>query len=135
MISPVVLDPTGGEGLFSSTPVDVVGLEVVSQVSVGIGHACALAGNVWCYGRGQSGELGHDGYQSSNVPVAVTLPSVRAVSVGGLHTCALVADGSVWCWDPTRRGRSATAPTPSPARPNGSSAWVPSAELPALRSP
>jgi alpha-tubulin suppressor-like RCC1 family protein/uncharacterized protein (UPF0333 family) len=100
-------------------PVNVKGIKDAIQITTGEFHACALLKNktVKCWGSNFDGELG-DGTTGENksFPVDVVgLKNVVSVSAGGWHTCALVEDGSVWCWgnnyhgqlgDGTRRDKS-----------------------------
>jgi alpha-tubulin suppressor-like RCC1 family protein len=78
----------------------------VQQISVGIQFSCLLRtdGTVWCWGYNNDGELGNDSVTASPVPVEVkglpdasSLPVV-SISTAEEHACALVKDGSVWCW-------------------------------------
>ncbi len=125
-----------GNGGFanSSTPIAVVSLNTVTQISARARHACALllSGQVMCWGDGSSGQLGDGTTSGSAVPVAVqrTGPDNYAVvdqfgqpastkafqvSAGNSHTCARVstADGSaglgVKCWGATNFGELGNA--------------------------
>jgi alpha-tubulin suppressor-like RCC1 family protein len=86
---------------------DVVIGAPVSQVATGGAHTCALlaSGNVRCWGSNESGQLGYGG--TNQVGDTETPASAGDVDVGGsvvqiaagvLHTCALLASGSVRCW-------------------------------------
>jgi alpha-tubulin suppressor-like RCC1 family protein len=85
---------------------------------------CAVAGdNAWCWGRGDSGQIGNGRPIDSRyaVPVLVSgttarLTGVRRVAAGMLHACAVRNDGTVWCWgsnwfnvDALTRGTTAAA--------------------------
>lgn len=64
----------------SAVPVSVRGLPgPATYTAIGEDHACGLLANgeLWCWGRGSSGQLG-DGHQSSSLePVRVSLPATR----------------------------------------------------------
>lgn len=94
----------------TSTPTTVTGLSDVRSIAVGFGHACAVRGDgkVLCWGLNQFGELGHDP-ASDNAggggPPWTATPTVVGgiglaveVAAASSTTCALLADGSVWCW-------------------------------------
>src|SRR2546425_9053924 len=93
-----------GDGTFtsSSVPVAVSGLTAATRVATGAEHACALLGDstVRCWGAGDSGQRGDGTFNnSSTVPVAVGgLTGAVTVVTGGYHTCALLGDGTMWCW-------------------------------------
>lgn len=63
----------------------------IDQLTGGVGHACALAGGtVYCWGS----ELGYP-----LVPTIVPLAGAATqITSGSYHACALLDDGSVWCW-------------------------------------
>jgi alpha-tubulin suppressor-like RCC1 family protein len=99
----------------------------------GYEHTCAILhdGSVWCWGYNLDGELGDGTAINKSKPTKVTLPG-PAVQVGGkgvfiaatayeAHTCALLADHTVWCWgsnDSGELGTGDTAPSPSPVQAN-----------------
>lgn len=84
----------------------------VRAVALGAGHTCAILddGSLRCWGSGSAGQLGYG--NTNNVgdgrgptptiasagPVPLGGHTVRAVSAGGSHTCAILDDGSVRCW-------------------------------------
>jgi alpha-tubulin suppressor-like RCC1 family protein len=78
----------------------------VTKLSAGEDHTCVLtdAGEVWCWGSNESGQLGGTTGDPA-VPIADTSVPVKVegiagatdVSGGGKHTCA-VAGGDVYCW-------------------------------------
>ncbi len=84
----------------------------VSQISAGLGEACALdaAGAAFCWGDADYGELGDGIFSSSSVPVAVDTRGVLArktltqVSAGAFHVCALDAVGAAYCWGDNNQG-------------------------------
>jgi alpha-tubulin suppressor-like RCC1 family protein len=65
--------------------------------------ACGLAtdDNVYCWGEaGGNGSLGDGVTKKSRVPVRVALPGpVTQISAGYSGECALLADGTIWCWN------------------------------------
>lgn len=72
-------------------------------VAVGGAFSCALidGGAVQCWGDNGSGQLGHGDAadDESRSPVSVVgIDSAVALSSGASHTCALIDDGTVWCW-------------------------------------
>jgi alpha-tubulin suppressor-like RCC1 family protein len=89
----------------NTTPLPVAGLPAVVQIEAGDGWACALssAGEVWCWGRNDFGNLGQGTVgvpATSSTPLEVEgLSGVSAISVGdGSHACALRTDGTALCW-------------------------------------
>jgi alpha-tubulin suppressor-like RCC1 family protein len=95
----------------------VSGISNATQLALGAGHSCALtnAGAVYCWGRNNSGELGHDpatdmadasGVTYATAPRQVTLPSAAVrIAAGYSHTCALLQDGTVRCWGANNAGQ------------------------------
>lgn len=88
----------------SDTPVDVVGITTATAITTGESHSCALtsAGAAVCWGSNGEGQIGDDracGRRcSAPSPVAGLDSGVASISAGGLHTCALLDDGTVRCW-------------------------------------
>jgi hypothetical protein len=94
----------------TSKPVHVRGLpERVQDIVAGESHSCALAqGRVFCWGKNIRGQVG-DGSTTAKIyaPIRVRgLPeSAISLSAGQDHTCALLADESVYCWGDNRSGQ------------------------------
>jgi len=99
----------------SAGAVDTGATPEVRQVAAGTAHTCALAsdGTVRCWGHGSSGQLGYGntndvGNSPNDLPSAVGTVdvggSVKAIAAGGDHTCALRADGQVYCWGDGEHG-------------------------------
>lgn len=90
----------------STIPVLVEGVTGAISVSAGNSHACALLGDgtVKCWGWNGwgvygGGQLGDGTTISRSTPVQVAdITTATAVSAGGVHTCALLADHTVSCW-------------------------------------
>jgi alpha-tubulin suppressor-like RCC1 family protein len=86
-----------------STPVPVVGLEGGAlAIAAGDRHTCARMrdGSVRCWGWNIYGQLGDGTTSPSSVPVPVTglADAAVAIAAGSVHTCAVLASGSVQCW-------------------------------------
>ena len=86
-------------------------------------HICAVMddGSLYCWGKNRYGQIGDgtacttetyqygcNGGYGRSTPVAVSLPPGRtatAVTTGERWTCAILDDGSVWCWGYNGGGR------------------------------
>ncbi|MCH9720385.1 MAG: hypothetical protein K0U60_11015, partial [Actinomycetia bacterium] len=87
----------------------------VASVSAGWEHTCAVTtGNtVYCWGYNNKGQLGNNSATQSNVPVKVSNSedggfvngSVRSVSAGYDHTCAVTTENTVYCWGSNSKGQ------------------------------
>ncbi len=80
----------------------------VHTISAGFNHSCAIAvgGDVYCWGRGDDGQLGDGEATNSSRPVEVQLsaPAI-AISTGRFHSCAVTDGGDVFCWGANSRGQ------------------------------
>ena len=91
-----------------------------ATIASGGNHTCALAANgeVRCWGRGASGQLGNGSSTDSSVPVTVAgISEAVALAAGGDASCALLGDASVRCWGANgagQLGNGSTAPTAIP---------------------
>ena len=75
------------------------------DIAVGQQFACAVKndGTIWCWGDNYYKQLGNGsaGSTPSKTPVQVDLPEGRfaiSISSSDKHTCAIIDDGSVFCW-------------------------------------
>jgi alpha-tubulin suppressor-like RCC1 family protein len=115
----------GTVGGFSGFASPVVGLSNIVAVSgsldtesSGFGNnsfTCALSavGGASCWGYGLNGQLGN-GSNPQTQPVAETvsgLTNAAALSAGGSHACAVLADGSAMCWGDDSRDQLGAADT------------------------
>src|SRR5437773_2188179 len=101
----------------SSVPVAVRGLTTATRVVTGDSHTCALLGDgtVQCWGVGDSGQRGDGTFNNiSTVPAAVVgITGAGAVAARGYHSCALLGDGTVWCWGRNSDGQLGVTPSGS----------------------
>lgn len=80
-----------------------------THVAAGTSQTCAITtrGEVKCWGRGESGELGNGINQNSPTPVTVKgLKGATQLALGTFHSCALLSNGSVKCWGQNYHGQS-----------------------------
>ena len=82
------------------------------QVTTGLYHTCAIKtdGALWCWGGNISGQLGSDSISvlptsQTSDPVQVTGTTWQSVSAGESHTCAIMLDGTLWCWGSNTSGQ------------------------------
>jgi alpha-tubulin suppressor-like RCC1 family protein len=86
---------------------------VLSSVSLGYSHACAVVGGgVKCWGRNNLGQIGNNAATTDNIltPTAVvdsggtSLSDVQFVASGLYHSCALT-NGTTRCWGDNTYGQ------------------------------
>ncbi|MBC7897014.1 MAG: Ig-like domain-containing protein [Cytophagaceae bacterium] len=94
-----------GNGTTTNAPFPVQipgGAPPYAQLTAGAAHTCALTstGAAWCWGLGNSGQLGNNAASIQLSPVAVQAPGVAFVELaaGAFHTCGRTAAGAIWCW-------------------------------------
>ena len=76
---------------------------LATQISANGLSACAITtgGGLACWGDDSFGQLGNGaliGQSAVAIPAGPFPASVTGISVGQRHACALLADGSVFCW-------------------------------------
>lgn len=87
---------------------------ITDAIAIGAGreHVCAIrtGGTVWCWGAGDSGQLG-DGMTSGSAPMATQVlraaatPLTGIVELSGGYNFTCARDGSgVWCWGANDNG-------------------------------
>lgn len=115
----------GAPGIRSDAPVrlNTVAAPPAIALAAGGSHFCILteAGTAWCWGWNSGGQVGPvSPTRSTEAPQRVSLPgAVRQLALGTLHSCALLADGDVWCWGAAMdrvAGDRATPPLGQPRR-------------------
>lgn len=89
-----------------------------SAIAAGFGHTCAILddGSAACWGADGFGQLGDDATLAVRAtPAPVALPAGRravalAASDAG-NTCAILDDGTAWCWGDDTSGQLGDDPT------------------------
>jgi alpha-tubulin suppressor-like RCC1 family protein len=77
-----------------------------TQMSTGGEHACGITadGKAYCWGKNAEGQVGNSNTSNQGSPVAVTITGINPflgftkIRTGQSHTCALHADGVIYCW-------------------------------------
>ncbi len=80
----------------------------ITSLVAGSAHTCGIDDDdVVCWGDNRFGQLGDGTNEGRAQPVAVQgLPSrPRSLAAGAVHTCALLPDGSVYCWGQNLHGQ------------------------------
>ncbi len=90
-----------------NTPVPTT-LTDVAAVSIGSFHTCVVTtgGAVKCIGYNASGQLGNgaESFGATTTWQEAISTGALAVACGDAHTCALMADGKVYCWGDNNDG-------------------------------
>jgi alpha-tubulin suppressor-like RCC1 family protein len=104
------------------TLVALPGTVRVGQISAGLYYSCALTttGDVYCWGNNAMGQLGLPiATTSVAIPTRVSGLAKPAIQIGmalqGDLSCALLDDGTVWCWGHSIYGAAGHDPAPDPA--------------------
>ena len=98
------------------TPVSTTGVlagKTIKQITAGTEFTCAIASDdkAYCWGGNSSGQLGNNSTINSGVPVAVNTSGVLAgktikqISAGSSHTCAIASDDKAYCWGSNSSGQ------------------------------
>ncbi|KAL6135482.1 hypothetical protein ACLB2K_067710 [Fragaria x ananassa] len=90
----------------------------ITQVSCGEYHTAALSedGEVYTWGLGSMGQLGHCSLQSADKELlprkVVALDGIfmKDVACGGVHTCAVTQKGALYAWGGSRAGQLGLGP-------------------------
>ena len=99
-----------GSVVWDATPSPVEGLpEGITELVTKQDHTCALSasGELYCWGRNDTGQLGNGQTLDSAHPhlVEVAGQTVRLVDTGTGHTCARTASQALYCWGDNRYGQ------------------------------
>lgn len=103
--------PFGSLGVPTHTDTSASGFGVrnIAHVVTGAFGACALntPGRAYCWGRNGSGQVGDGTTLNRNAPVQVARlgTGLRDISTKLNHSCAIDADGDVWCWGSNAAGQ------------------------------
>jgi alpha-tubulin suppressor-like RCC1 family protein len=107
----------------SPTPVAVSGGLTFRTLNAGVNHSCGITGDgmAYCWGRNNSGQLGHAGTGSSPGAVGGGLV-FSSLSAGSEHTCGVTTVGFAYCWGGNtfgQLGNGTTEARPAPAPVSG----------------
>jgi hypothetical protein len=83
------------------------GFACTPRIAVSYNHTCALLsnGHVSCWGDNTKGQLGDGSMMNSTSPVAVQgISTAMGIEIGALCSCAVLRDGTTWCWGQTAFG-------------------------------
>ncbi len=88
----------------------IASLTGITQITAGSYHTCALnwLGKVYCWGRNNVGQLGNEQVKETVQPILVeglTDQTIRQISAGSTHTCALNQSGQIYCWGSNKDGK------------------------------
>ena len=95
-------------------------------IAAGASHTCAItrAGNVWCWGLNEKGQLGNGAAAESSLPVEVLdasgnspLVGAAGISAGGDRTCIVTAAGASVCWGNSAESNPGSSNSASQAGP------------------
>jgi alpha-tubulin suppressor-like RCC1 family protein len=101
------------------TPTRVSG--TFESLVAGSAHTCGIrTGQVFCWGDNSFGQLGDGTTEDRTVPTPVQgLPGTPAhLAAGAVSTCALLADGTAYCWGQNIHGQLGDGSTVNRAQPS-----------------
>jgi alpha-tubulin suppressor-like RCC1 family protein len=101
-----------GTGGLSFAPVPVEATELSGGLepdglAAGGTHTCAFRSNgqdASCFGANSAGQLGVPGASQTSADVRF-LENARSLGAGGETTCAVLVDGSLYCWGANGHGQ------------------------------
>ncbi len=87
----------------SAVKVDFPAGRTAIAIDAGMMHTCAILddNSAMCWGDNEYGQIGDNTTTDRLTPTNVTFPGgigVATISAGRVHTCAIVMNGSVYCW-------------------------------------
>ena len=107
-------DRTSPVAVKADNPTDVLYDKIITQITVGNIHTCAVDSNgkSYCWGNNYFGQLGNGDNTSEPVlPVAVDTSdalagkSIIQIVAGKRHTCAIGSDNRAYCWGENNTGQ------------------------------
>jgi alpha-tubulin suppressor-like RCC1 family protein len=84
---------------------------VVDEIRSGYQHTCALidTGSVYCWGRGDYGQVGNGAFSDRYTPTSVSSfgsgRTAVSISSSNHHTCAVLDNGAISCWGRNNYGQ------------------------------
>jgi hypothetical protein len=97
-----------------SKPTRVEGLATAKDLAVGLDFACAVttAGKVFCWGRNDVGQLGHNPATDDTCPERCNarpievagISNAKGVAAGRWNACAWTETGALYCWGKNDEG-------------------------------
>ncbi len=104
-----------GPGVYRTAPIAVANGISFIGITAGESHTCGLtlAGEIWCWGSNEHGQLGNQVLGAGNPgshsasPVLVSAQGLVfiAVSAGDQHTCGITQDHRALCWGDNQYGQ------------------------------
>jgi alpha-tubulin suppressor-like RCC1 family protein len=90
-----------------NVPQSTLNITGVQSVSCGVAHTCITKGNgVFCWGSNLDGQLGVGTlFNSYSPPAVAVLTTVRQLSAGDFHTCAVMISNGMRCWGRNNEGQ------------------------------
>ena len=102
VVAPASVNPAAASARTGSVAVPPEATATWRQVDAGAAHTCAVRsdGRLFCWGRGDHGELGNGAGDDHAHPVEVAggRTDWAVVSAGTFHTCARRRTGQLYCW-------------------------------------
>jgi alpha-tubulin suppressor-like RCC1 family protein len=94
----------------------VAGGQRFKAIESGSGHTCGVttAGQVYCWGLNDEGQVGEDWEKNLGVNEPRRLPGSQfwvEVSAGHDHSCGLTSAGEAWCWGDNSAGHLGSGDT------------------------
>ncbi|GEM_PF-3114623 len=102
-----------GSGNLVKVPTVVVKAPKASRIFCGYDHTCALtkAGQMWCWGRNSSSQLGNKSTNTAAEAVwSEQVGGVKQAALGTSHTCVVDNYGKVKCWGRNEYGQIGVGP-------------------------